>query len=68
MKRGLYLPIVGVLLSLYLISMLLEAQINSLSHVYFCIFLVLVVLIVFGVILLAMWDTGMIGKKVKDED
>ena len=63
MRKGLFLPIAGVLLVLYFMADILETQINSAPVFLQRALLILVTLVVIGAALLAMWDTKVIGKK-----
>ena len=65
MKRGLYPIIAGTLVCLFILAEIFETQINALSSLASGILLMLTMLIVIGAVLLAMWDTGVIGKRDK---
>jgi len=62
-RKGLYPVIVGVLIVLLLLSKIFETQINTASPFLQGVLLGVTILIVLGAIVLALWDTKVIGKK-----
>lgn len=63
MRKGLYPIIAGVLLAIFLLSRVFEDQINSLPAPFPYLVLAGAVIITLGAILLALWDTKVLGKK-----
>ena len=63
MRKGLFPLIAGVLIVLWLLSHVFEAQINTANALIQTLLIGTVVLIMIGVVLLALWDTKIIGNK-----
>ena len=63
MRKGLYPAIAGILIILWLLAKIFETQIKTASPLFQDLLLGLAVLITLGAILLALWDTEVIGKK-----
>lgn len=62
LRRGLYPQLAGILLCLYLLAVIFEEQYNALNPIIQQILFVVGVIIILAVILLALWDTRIIGK------
>ena len=63
MRKGLYPLLAGVLISLWLVVEVFESQINALPAFAGVALLVFVAFVAIGAVLLALWDTKVIGKK-----
>jgi hypothetical protein len=63
MKRGLYFPIVSLLLCLLFASNIFAKQINALSPLWSIIFFLILGAVLIGCLLLAMWDTSAFDNK-----
>lgn len=63
MRKGLYLVIAGALITMWLLAEVFETQINTASPLLQGVLIGLVSLIAIGAVLLALWDTNIIGKQ-----
>jgi len=63
MKKGLYPVIAGALITLWLLAEIFGTQINTASPLLQGALIGIIALIALGAVLLAMWDTEMIGGK-----
>jgi len=58
--------IAGVLITLWFLAKVFETQINTAPPILQIVLIVLISLVVIGAILLALWDTKVIGKSKTD--
>lgn len=63
MRKGLFPVLAGIIITMWLLAEVLETQINTATPLLQALLLLVVGLVVIGAILLAMWDTEMIGGK-----
>jgi len=63
MRRGLYPILAGTLVAVWLLAEIFRNQINTASPILQALLIGMVSLIAIGVLVLAAWDTKIIGRK-----